>query len=211
MTESHLVPRGDPSSPLPAHSVAEAHLYLLAAPCSECTQGPLDAVHTEQSDSAAPVRMRVRCRVCAFERDLYYLIPSTTVAHSAAAPAIVNPSDEPSKIIDVGQWIMLFRMIIEAASREPDKVQARRLGLEAAQCLDEAIKFYNEPANDLPPPEALFNEASRRRFESHPEQFSRRRLVEMRAKLPSVSKMVAGITSQPRPAPPKRRWWRRRG
>lgn len=211
MTDSRAMPSGDAAAPLPAHTLAEAHLYLLATPCAECAHGPLDSVHAEQSEGSASVHMRVRCRVCAVERDLHFLIPATSATHDAAGPAIVNPLDEPSKIIDVGQWIMLFRMILEAASREPDKVQARLLGLEAAQCLDEAIKFYDDPANDLPPAEALFHESTRQRFTSNPEQFSRQRLLEMRGKLPSVSKMLDRITSPARSAQRKRPWWRRRG
>jgi hypothetical protein len=131
--------------------------------------------------------------------------PARGGAADADGPTVVNPTDEPSRILDVGQWILLFRMSLEAADKEVDKVLARRLGIEAAQCLEEALKFYDEVDNDLPPPEAFFDEASRERFRDAPEQFSRRRLIELRSKLPSPST----IRSRPS-AGKKKSWWRRR-
>jgi hypothetical protein len=125
------------------------------------------------------------------------------VSVPAGQAAVVNPTDEPSRILDVGQWIVLFRMITERAAREIDKIQARHLGIEAAQCLEEALKFYDDVDNDLPPQEALFTEASRTRFRKAPEQFSRRRLIDLRAKLPSGSAMRASLSAK------KKRWWNR--
>jgi hypothetical protein len=121
--------------------------------------------------------------------------------------AVVNPTDEPSRLLDVGQWIMLFRMIVEAASRETNKVQVRHFGIEAAQCLEEALKFYDEVGNDLPPPEALFTDASRERFQEHPEQYSRRRLLELRSRLPTLSAMRSSLSPGRDKGKP---WWRRR-
>lgn len=125
-------------------------------------------------------------------------------ATESESAVIVNPTDERSQIIDVGQWIVLFRMISEAAGGEADKSRARRLGIEAAQCLEEALKFYDELDNDLPPPEALFHNASRERFHRAPEQFSKRRLIELHSKLPITS------TARSRQSVPKKKeWWRR--
>jgi hypothetical protein len=118
--------------------------------------------------------------------------------------ATISSVEEPSRILDVGQWIMLFRMITEAAGKKTDKARTRHLGLEAAQCLEEALKFYDDLDNDLPPPEAFFTEASRERFKTHPEQFSRRRLVELRSKLPNLSVMRSCLSRAV-----KKPWWRR--
>ena len=71
-----------------------------------------------------------------------FCLPHGTGTGAPGSPARVNPTSEPSQIVDLGQWLTLFRSIAEAAERESDKVQARHLGLEAAQCLDEALKFY---------------------------------------------------------------------
>jgi len=98
---------------------------------------------------------------------------------------VVNPTAEPSQILDLGQWLTLFRMLTETAGHEASMTDARRLSLEAAQCLDEALKFYDDADNDVPPVEAFFGEDSRDRFKAHPEQFSRRRLLHLRSKLPT--------------------------
>lgn len=196
-----------PDDPLPAHSLAEAYLYLMASRCPSCGRGPLkgsDARAVPEAVRAITVGVTVTCDACDAVTESIFQLSSRPKTEDLTAPAVVNPTNEPSLILDVGQWITLFRMIVEAADREADKVQARHLGLEAAQCLQEALKFYDDPDNDLPPPEALFIEASRRRFREQPQQFSKRRLIELRSKLPSVAKMRARLS-----AAKKKPWWRR--
>ena len=194
--------------PLVAHSLAEAYLYLMVTPCSACDQGPLkgaDARRISPSEGEAAVTVSSTCAACGGQADHTFRIAHDLKAENESTGAVVNPTDDPSGIIDVAQWITLFRMITEAAGREPDKVQMRHLGLEAAQCLDEALKFYDEVGNDLPPPEALFHDSSRSRFRSNPEQFSRQRLINLRGKLPTTEEMRARLR-----APKKKRWWRRK-
>jgi hypothetical protein len=116
----------------------------------------------------------------------------------------INATDEPSRILDVGQWLVLFQVILTAASKEPDRIEARRLGYEAAQCLEEALKFYAD--NDAPPADALFTPRSRRRFEQNPESFSRGRLIDMRSKLPTLGHMERQITN-PAPRAIRKKWW----
>jgi hypothetical protein len=99
----------------------------------------------------------------------------------------INTTDEPSRIIDVAHWLTLFRMGAEEAGRESDKTQARELWIEVGQYLAEALKFYDDPDSDLPPGEAFFSDMSRERLRENPQQFSRQRLVNLRAKLPFPS------------------------
>jgi hypothetical protein len=210
------VPRG-PDEPLDARSLAEAYLYLMATPCAACSRGPLKgadarpyrAVPTQKHPPPVNLwQIEATCAACQAVTTATFRLPGSpdgVAGGESADAAVVNPTDEPSRILDVGQWIMLFRMITEAASRETDKIQARHLGLEAAQCLEEALKFFDEPDNDLPPPEALFTEASKQRFRKSPEQFSRRRLIDLRAKLPTTSVMRSRLLRGK-----KTPWWRRR-
>lgn len=112
-----------------------------------------------------------------------------TIAHegsssNAAELSAINPTNDPSRIIDVGQWITLAHMFFEQAGAAGSANQARITNLKAAQCLDEALKFYDDPVNDLPPADALFSETSRARFREAPQQFSRQRLLSQRRKLP---------------------------
>lgn len=180
--------------PLIAHSEAEVRLYLLAARCKACGRGPLTAPPPDGQplDSTALLSVDAHCEACAARVALSFRLPARASAGSPPSPNVINPGDEPSRIIDVGQWIVLFRVFLESAKSEPEKAQARALGLKAAQCLDEAVKFYDDPENDLPPPEAFFADASRDRLRDSPEQFSRQRLIELRAKLPNPAKMPDG-------------------
>ncbi len=219
---------------LVVHSLAEAYLYLMATPCCSCGRGPLKGADSQRVAGAEPRgvwdrlsslsldrlesrshrlkpaahwQIEVTCAACQSDTTLVFQLQGFAEAApgpEAGETAVVNPTDEPSHIVDVGQWIMLFRMITEAASKETDKTQARHLGIEAAQCLEEALKFYDEVDNDLPPPEAVFTDASRERFRKVPQQFSKRRLIDLRSKLPSAAAMRASLSQRSR-----KRWWRR--
>ena len=181
-----------PDKALPAHSLAEAHLYLMATACPSCGKGPLTGSEPRlvgETPREALVAIDVTCGSCQNPTTMTFQLSERPSDADGQTAAVISSASEPSRILDVGQWILLFRIITEAAGKEIDRTRVRRLGLEAAQCLEEALKFYDDLDNDLPPPEALFNDASRERFQSHPEQFSKRRLIELRSRLPSLSVM----------------------
>lgn len=198
-------------SPLVAHSLAEVYLYVMATPCPACGQGPLRGAGGTEVEPDKPdlhVALAVTCGHCNQESNLTFCLPHGTGSGTPGAPACVNPTTEPSRIIDLAQWLTLFRTIAGAAEREPDKVQARHLGLEAAQCLEEALKFYQDADNDLPEDDAFWHETSRQRFRDHPEQFAWSRLLALKTKLPSVTAMTALL--DPTEEPKKRRWFRQK-
>ena len=198
------------TSLLPAHSIAEVNLYIMATACSACGQGPLSAAALKRgfADGVPIVDIAAVCRACQHRHELVFDLSACAdtdedAEDSPSEQARINPSDEPSRILDVGQWLVLFRLIVEGASKQSDRVEARRLGYEAAQCLEEALKFYND--DDGPPAEAIFHATTRARFERDPEPFSRRRLLDMRAKLPTLQRIRQQID---RPEPVRgKRWW----
>jgi len=183
--------------PLIAHSLREIGLYLRATACPTCARGPLiakkpvdagepsDEGQRRQAANAALVPVEALCRACGATTDWTFSVQRGADPSEGTPGNAINDGDEPSRIIDVGQWIMLSRRFMEDADRETDKVRARNLRIEAGECLEEAVKFYDDPDNDLPPAGAFFHETSRKRLRQAPEQFSRRRLIELRAKLPS--------------------------
>lgn len=187
-------------TPLVAHSLAEVHLYLLATPCVSCGRGPLRGGEAESGDdpggmakrsAAMSVSIAATCESCRMVTQWKFQLPDSAQTVSADQAPVVNSTDEPSRMLDVAQWLTLFGMKTEAAGRESSKTAARRLSLEAAQCLDEALKFYQED-NDLPPNDAFFHETSRERFRDHPQHFSRQRLLHLRSKLPTPWPMRPG-------------------
>ena len=205
-------------APLLAHSLTEIRLYLMVKPCESCHQGALRFVQARavQDEDPGPIRLwwiDVSCTACGTTATFTFHLPRGSLVadppnHEKTSPKI-NPQDTPSRIIDVAEWLTLFRMVTEEAGRESDKVEARELGIEAAQCLEEALKFYDEPDNNLPPEEAFFHEGSLKRFRENPQEFSRQRLIDLRSKLPKRSADCPLASSESEP-PKKPRWWRRR-
>jgi hypothetical protein len=197
--------------PLCARSLAEAYLYLMVTPCSECGGGSLRGCTAmpvaDLAEAAEPYSenrwlIDAVCKACKAESRLTVCIePSST--GSADDSIVISPTDDPSVILDVGQWVVLFRMIEGAVASEPDKIRARELRLGAAACLDEALKFYDDPENDLPPSESVFCDATAERMRQAPEQFSRQRLLALRSKLPHASGVITRVR-----ADDPRHWWR---
>ncbi len=188
---------------LHAHSLAEAFMYLGVTPCARCHKGPLACDEKISADDGRLITMQGQCAQCANRFEFIFTLPINDAPQDRDdLYPVLNPTEEPSHILDVGQWITLFRVILEAADKEEKKIEARRLGYEAAQCLDEALKFYTD--NELPPESAAFTPESRDRLRDHPELFARERLLDLRSKLPKTTTMQNAITRDQRPKP----WWK---
>jgi len=197
--------------PLEAHSVAEAHLYLMATPCKLCGTGRTRCGQSrlETCDGRTLLVLQTRCETCGFDSEFRFSVPdgpaTTSEEDDDLATARVNPGEEPSRIIDVAQWLVLFRVISEAAAAQADAAECRRLGYEAAQCLEEGLKFYLDDS-DLPFPEGLFHERSRQQLRERPEFFARSRLIGLRAKLPTLTEMERRLQSSGDKR--ARKWWK---
>ncbi|NOS99087.1 MAG: hypothetical protein HOP29_00480 [Phycisphaerales bacterium] len=191
--------------PLHAHSLAEIHLYFMATRCPDCGHGPLRSLPDQPAPPINPFDVTAECAACRHRHTLRFSVPHRESRDEAShLYAVVNPTDEPSRILDVGQWIVLFRVVLEAAEKEPRKIEARRLGYEAAQCLEEAIKFYGD--GDVPPASAVFTDATRAHLREQPDQYSRKRLIDMRAKLPTLATLQKRFGQSSNAG--KRPWWR---
>ena len=195
-----------PELPLVAHSLGEAYYYLMVQRCAQCRGGALiggEGRRLGDVDGSVRVEIEAVCRSCQVPSRFEFRLPDGRSMATTPEPTLINDSDEASGLIDVAQWLTLFRVVTEAAAGEKDKQAARLKGIEAAECLEEALKFYDDPENDLPPDSALFTDESRRRLRDHPEQFSRQRLIELRAKLPAMNVMQRSAHQRS-----SRPWWR---
>jgi len=197
------------TQPLRIHSVAEAYLLLMVTPCEACGKGPLEAAGHEPVDlpGSAGRRLAATCKACGHEQAFVFDLASVDEDEagepSGSALPRINPTDEPSRVIDVAQWLMLFETIVRSADRASDPAESRRLGYEAAQCLEEALKFY--PAEgEWPSESAFFHSWTLRRFREHKHLFARTRLVQMRGRLPSLIEMEERLAGESRS---RRRWW----
>jgi len=206
-------PVSKPDAPLLAHSVAEVGLYLMLQPCHHCGQGPVRAQGTtppiasprEDHAGGASISIVGICDACSQTTQRTFRLSSTAiptdrsdarspgVVPTSGTPALlsdaINPTTEPSPILDVADWLTLAKMLTESAARESDRAKSRQLRIEAGLCLDEALKFYDDDENDLPPASAFFNDASRARLRSTPQQFSRQCILAMRLPLPRTAQV----------------------
>ncbi len=194
-------------------------MYLSVTPCPNCSGGPWEVTTEETSssngdESDLPVRtLRARCLHCGNKKEFVFESAESSEDVEAeqyetlegASVDLVNPTPSPSEIIDLGQWLSLFYLLVEQAAAAKG-AESRRLGFQAAQCIEEALKFYTED-DELPPKSAFFVEASRRTFAEHPEKFARQRLRDLRSKLPDLRIMARKI-SHDTGEKQKKPWWR---
>jgi len=200
---------------LKIHSVAEAYLLLMVTRCERCGKGPFKALRHEELDLGGQTgrRLFAACQACGHERQFDFDLSSVPPEDLSAEPAEklprINRTSEPSRVIDLAQWLMLFEAIALAAGGEDDPAESRRLAYEAAQCLEEALKFYREGC-EWPDESAFFHEWTLRRFRENRHLFARTRLVEMRRRLPSIRQMEEHLTGRARRVRPWWAFWRRK-
>ena len=189
--------------PLPANTFNEARYYLMVSPCQACGKGPWEI----DADPAPPqagrqTTFQARCRSCGAARDFAFLCRHQVPSQGPQAEC-VNPTDSPSQIVDLAQWLSLFYVLIESAAKETSKPAARLAGYRAALCLAEGLKFYGD--DELPPQAAFFSTMTAEALREHPERFARQRLRDVQAKLPSLPAMARRLSRDERAQ--RRRWW----
>ncbi len=186
---------------LTVRSFTEAQLYIWVTRCGQCGNGPLvPEIGRADGPQAAPTAVPVVCRSCGAASELRFdgdwaagsgEVSLATLDLCLVPPGLpINPTDEPSRVIDVAGWLTLESMLAEkarqaagGADNAADRVVVRQWQLLAGACVEEALKFYEED-NELPPAEAFFDEGSRGQFRERPAMFTRGRLIELRARRP---------------------------
>ena len=189
--------------PLPARTPNEARYYLMVTRCDACGKGPW--IVESQTSAGRPgdaFELRARCRGCGAAKAFRFL-REYDVPDDGAESECINPADSPSRLVDLGQWLSLFYLLIETAADDDSGPGVRRSGFRASLCLAEALKFYGD--DELPPQSAFFSETTIAAFREHPEKFARQKLRDMQAKLPTLPVMARRIARDERSA--RRRWW----
>jgi hypothetical protein len=182
---------------------AEVEYYFMVRPCRECGAGPWDIEESPNPGQRETLRVAARCRHCSARQSLEF--HARNVPQQAVGGVdTINPDDTPSSLIDVAQWVALFRKFVEAASVQADKARARRLGYRAALCLEEALKFYGLD-DEFPDAGAFFHESSREAYKHNPAMFERQHLRDMQARLPSLEVMESNLKRDLQRR--SRKWW----
>ena len=175
---------------LRARTSNEARFYMMVTPCPACGKGPW-VLESAQQPGVRSLGVATHCRACeraeAFAFDIEHDTPL-----SGSESETINPTEHPSAIIDLAQWLSLFYLLLERAATEADRIVSRQSSYQAALCLAEALKFYRD-GEDLPAESAFFTDESREVFREHPADFSRRRLSDLQGKLPSLTVMTRRI------------------
>ena len=188
--------------PLQANTFNEARYYLMVMPCPRCRKGPWEIDSIDPAAQERTPRLAVHCRNCQTALSLSFRCIQDTQGLPDEDECI-NPGPAASRIIDLGQWLSLFYLLVESAAAETARPIARRAGYRAALCLGEALKFYGE--GEMPPESAFFSAETAAAFHQHPENFARQRLRDMQAKLPDISAMARRLAVEKRVD--RRRWW----
>jgi len=188
--------------PLPARTLNEVRYYLMVVPCPLCGKGPRELT-TEREDEqiGRPIRLEWVCSHCHRTQSLAVQLQQDSGADDD--PECINPTDQPSRIIDLAQWLSLFYLMVESAARDEAKPAVRRKGYRAMLCLLEALKFYED--DELPPERAFFTEATAAVFREHPERFAKQRLRDLKEKLPAADTMRRRLVREE--GGRQRRWW----
>jgi hypothetical protein len=192
-----------PEGSLDAHTINEAMYYLSVTPCRQCGKGPL--VPAERHPSfvpGEPFELVGRCSQCGHDHCFRFTV-GLPASSDWPESEYVNPTDEPSEIIGLAQWLSLFYTLVEHAAGQGPSA-SRRAGLHAALCIEEALKFY-DPDDEMPPPEAFLSEKGLEAFQRQPEKFTQSRLRARRDKLPSLQRITGRIERDVNP--PTRKWW----
>ena len=171
---------------LEAHSRDEARQYVALARCRRCRGGPLEPIEFGPADpKSTTLDLTVFCARCGAESQFQFtLLKVSSVA--AGGETIFSSFAEPSRILDLADWLTLYALREDAASNAEDRANARNLRLQGTACLKEALKFFgHEPEHQpLPPETAFFREESKARFIQNPQHYARERIVGMLSKQP---------------------------
>lgn len=172
--------------PLLARTSAEAHVYLAMTPCAGCGEVGYAPPSTGlvAVDGLPHSRYAGSCPACGSPVEFTFRVPLDPLLPDRDEPCF--GADEPSELLDAGQWLWYAERVTDGLPAEPtadmaapDRQQARRDLLRAAAALTEAIKFV--PAGtETVPPEALWSDLGRAVFEQSPGRFHQRRLDAVR-------------------------------
>ena len=185
--------------PLQAHTFNEVRYYLMVTACEACGKGPWIIDQTDTPKEPRTVTTATaHCNCCHAGREFSF---TCAYISSEDQDQCINPTDSPSRIIDLGQWLSLHALMLEKAESADSPFLAHRASRQARVCLAEALKFYGD--DELPDKSAFFSHASDLAFREHPENFARQKLRDMLAILPAMNR------TQPTHRPAEaRKWWR---
>jgi hypothetical protein len=177
-----------------ARTSAEAHLYMALNPCPGCGDEQFHVtVHTTLVDGDLLTRYTGPCRTCTAAREFSFDIGDSgdsgdvgDIGDIDSAGEVEFGRDEPSALIDAGQWLTCAERIIASTPTtilgvSEDEWRARRFMFRtAAESVGEVLKFIPDGA-DAVPPQAFWTDDGRAARDRTPDRFRRAHLHRLRA------------------------------
>jgi len=172
--------------PIRVHSVQEEYFYLMVHPCPCGGAWQSESQAVEERQARVLHEVAATCSACGGGRTFRFRLD----AHGGPKGPIrqVNPTPEPSRALDVVEWMDLAKFYLGRTERLTEPVRKAQSLLDARQCLEEALKFYG-PQDDGPPATALWSEASRRSAAERAEAFRRSTIEAMLDRLPPLDRL----------------------
>ncbi|MFC7480525.1 hypothetical protein ACFQX7_11380 [Luedemannella flava] len=163
----------------------EAHLFLDLHGCDDC--GATEVAWRSalaEVDGTVTRRYFGACGDCGRDREAYFALPERPVTPAPGAPVTFG-GDEPSLLLDPGDWLLVADICAQSASSvgdasDGDELAERRESLTIAlAAMDEVLKFV--PAGETAVPDAaFFTERGRTVHRRDPGRFAVNRLRTVR-------------------------------
>jgi hypothetical protein len=170
-----------------ARSYDEIYLYMGLRPCTCGAAEFVERTSTPVTVKDEPgERFTDRCRGCGRQREFTFARPPVP---SELSFDVRYGEDDPSQIIDPGEWLGVAELYAGAGREEPDDdasedeiVEFYRMLTVSLAALDEVVKFLPDGA-DMVPGEAFWSRPGLLVYEMVPDRFTRASLEESRAVL----------------------------
>jgi hypothetical protein len=145
-------------------------------PCPQC--GDLAVAWREalvDRDGVLARRYAGACERCGADREFLFGLPDRPTPPQPGAPVTFGPHDEPSVLLDAGEWLLVADFCAEAAGATSGAAARESLDVAVA-ALAEVLKFVPADA-DEPPPTAFWTDRGRAEHARSPGRFRRDRLA----------------------------------
>ena len=168
------------------HSVQEEYFYMMVHPCACGGPWHPDSQEMDEGESRILHHVSATCFSCGKERTFHFQLDERPGPKGPIRQ--INPTPEPSRALDLAEWLDLARFYLGRIERLEAKVEKAQSLLDARQCLEEARKFFG-PGDETPPASALWSEKSRQAAGERPEAFRRPTIDGMLERLPPLERL----------------------
>jgi hypothetical protein len=181
-----------------ARTNAEAHIYMELQPCDACGETGFDPGSSTliyEGDLAS--RYEGSCPRCGNVRTFLFRIPEEPVLPDEDEDEPDFGGEEPSELIDAGEWMWLADLVAASSPAEPDSLdddvrQTVLIDLRiAAAAVSEVMKFL-PPEADTVPLNSFWTDRGRAAYSEQPGRFSRGRLEVVRNTYRDLAARFAG-------------------